>query len=197
MVNGPLNVQRSQCGQTWQLPALALQRAHRKWPLCHASVHHTAPPPHSYCTQTCEERGEEKSCNNHIKHQRGAPKMHPKITRGVVAFSPTRCSGPALLGGWSQSHHAAQRVYRGAPLHKHIHHMLTVRHNLHNTFSFHVLITCVIMTSKEKTQQYAIKLTKTGSQRGLGWSWNRQKRRELILWVTGSHFCMCTYKPLR
>lgn len=77
-------------------------------------------------------------------------RLHPKITGGVVTFSPTRCLGPALLGGWSQSHHAARRVYHGAPLHKHTHHMLTVRHNLHDTLSFHAVITCVIITSKDK-----------------------------------------------
>lgn len=41
------------------------------------------------------------------------------ITRRVVTFSPTRCSGPALLVGSSQSRHAAQRVFHGAPLHQH------------------------------------------------------------------------------
>lgn len=34
---------------------------------------------------------------------------------------PTRCWGPALLGGWSQSRHAAQHVCHGAPLHTHTH----------------------------------------------------------------------------
>lgn len=70
-------------------------------------------------------------------------------------FSPTRCSGPALLGGWSQSRHAAQRACRGVPLHKHKHHMLTVRHNLYNTLSSHVLITCVIIISNEKGKNSA------------------------------------------
>lgn len=55
IVNGAWNIQWLECGQTWQLPALALQSAHRKWLLCRASGRHTALQLHSYCTQTCQQ----------------------------------------------------------------------------------------------------------------------------------------------
>ena len=55
-------------------------------------------------------------------------------------FPHTRCWGPALLGGWSQSRHAAQHVYRVAPLNTHVHQMLTVRHNLYDNWYLQVEI---------------------------------------------------------
>lgn len=50
---------------------------------------------------------------------------HPRIQEEEEE-APTRCWSQALPGGWSQSRHAARRVSHGAPLNKHMHHMLMV-----------------------------------------------------------------------
>lgn len=99
-------------GQIRILPALALRRVHRRSPLGRASGPHTAPPLHSLCTLTCEERA--------------AGYKRPPNGAAITTWTPTRRRSPALPGGWSQSRHAARRVWRGAPLNKHTQHLLTV-----------------------------------------------------------------------
>lgn len=38
------------------------------------------------------------------------------VTVVTTRGAPTKCWGPTLLGGWSQSHPEAQHVYHGVPL---------------------------------------------------------------------------------
>lgn len=103
------------CGQTWQLPALALQKAHRKWPLGRASEHRTALPHHSYCTQTWWKR-RDAELSYRRRRRLKVKKKKTWLHAQSLNLPPTRCWGPVLLAGWSQSRLAAQRVYHEAPL---------------------------------------------------------------------------------